>query len=52
MLDKQYNLYSVDTGHFYSGYEKYLHDIYCRYRSERNDIQSKIAKTENSQTNP
>lgn len=52
MLDKQYHLYSVDTGHFYSGHEKYLHDMYCRYRSERNDIQSKIAKTENSQTNP
>lgn len=52
MLDKQYHLYSVDTGHFYSGHEKYLHDMYCRYRSERNDIQSKIAKTENSQTDP
>jgi hypothetical protein len=25
MLDAQINIYSVDTGHFYSNHEKYLH---------------------------
>lgn len=36
MLDSQINLYSVDTGHFYSNHEKYLHDMNCKYRQERN----------------
>lgn len=26
MLDTQINMYSVDTGHFYSNHEKYLHE--------------------------
>ena len=46
MLDRQYNLYSVDTGHFYSNHEKYLHDMYCKYRMERNAIQSKLPEIE------
>ena len=36
MLDKQINMYSVDTGHFYSNHEKYLHEMNCKYRKERN----------------
>ena len=46
MLDKQYNLYSVDTGHFYSNYEKYLHDMNCKYRRERNYVQNKLPEIE------
>lgn len=46
MLDKQYNMYSVDTGHFYSNHEKYLHDMNCKYRRERNYIQNKLPEIE------
>lgn len=46
MLDKQYHLYSVDTGHFYSNREKYLHDMNYKYRRERNDVQNKLSETE------
>ena len=46
MLDKQYNLYSVDTGHFYSNHEKYLHDMNCKYRKERNYVNNKLPKLE------
>ncbi len=46
MLDKQYHLYSVDTGHFYSNHEKYLHDMNCRYRRERKYIQNKLPEIE------
>lgn len=42
MLDKQINMYSVDTGHFYSNHEKYLHDMNCKYRSEKNYLSNKI----------
>lgn len=35
-------MYSVDTGHFYSNHEKYLHDMNCKYRSERNYLSNKI----------
>ena len=38
MLDRQYNMYSVDTGHFYSNHEKYLHNMNCQYRRERYDL--------------
>ena len=41
MLDIQYNLYSVDTGNFYSNHEKYLHDMNCKYRRERNYVNNK-----------
>lgn len=46
MLDTQINMYSVDTGHFYSNHEKYLHDMNCKYRQERNYIANKISKFE------
>lgn len=46
MLDKQYHLYSVDTGHFYSNHEKYLHDMNCKYRQERNYIVNKLPEIE------
>ena len=46
MLDKQYNMYSVDTGHFYSNHEKYLHDMNCKYRRERNYVQNKLPEVE------
>ena len=42
ILDKQYNMYSVDTGHFYSNHEKYLHNMNCKYRRERNYVQNKL----------
>ena len=35
-------MYSVDTGHFYSNHEKYLHDMNCKYRRERNYINNKL----------
>ena len=38
MLDTQINMYSVDTGHFYSNHEKYLHEMNCKYRRERNYV--------------
>ena len=46
MLDKQYYLYSVDTGHFYSNHEKYLHDKNCAYRRERNYVRNKLPEME------
>lgn len=46
MLDKQISMYSVDTGHFYSNHEKYLHDINCKYRQERNYVQNKLPEIE------
>lgn len=46
MLDKQYNLYSVDTGHFYSNHEKYLHNMNCKYRRERNYVNNKLPEIE------
>jgi hypothetical protein len=46
LLDKQYNMYSVDTGHFYSNHEKYLHDMNCKYRRERNYVQNKLPEIE------
>lgn len=46
MLDKQYNLYLVDTGNFYSNRERYLHNKNCRYRKERNYIKNKIPDIE------
>lgn len=42
-LDKQVNLYSVDTGHFYSNREAYLHNLNCSYRKERNYLINKTA---------
>lgn len=48
MLDTQINMYSVDTGHFYSNHEKYLHDMNCKYRRERNYINNKLPELENN----
>lgn len=42
MLDTQIHMYSVDTGTFYTNHEKYLHDMNCRYRRERNYINNKL----------
>lgn len=39
-------MYSVDTGHFYSNHEKYLHDMNCKYRRERNYINNKLPELE------
>ena len=39
-------MYSVDTGHFYSSREKYLHDMNYKYRRERNYIQNKLPEIE------
>lgn len=41
-LDKQIHVYSVDTGHFYSNHEKYLHDMNCKYRKERNYLKNQL----------
>lgn len=38
MLDKQIQIYSVDTGNFYSGRESRLHWLNHRLRSERNEL--------------
>lgn len=46
-LDKQFNLYLVDTGHFYSNRERYLHNINCKYRQERIYIKNKLETVEN-----
>lgn len=46
MLDRQYHMYSVDTGHFYSNHEKYLHDMYRKYRREHNDVRNKMPELE------
>lgn len=46
MLNRQFHLYSVDTGHFYSNHEKYLHDINCKYRRERNYVNNKLSEME------
>lgn len=46
MLDKQISMYSVDTGHFYSNREKYLHDMNCKYRRERNYVKNKFLEIE------
>ena len=45
-LDKQVDMYSVDTGHFYSNHEKYLHDMNCKYRQERNYVKNKRTELE------
>ncbi len=45
-LDTQINLYSVDTGFFYSHREAYLHNMNCKYRQERNYICNKLPEYE------
>ena len=46
MLDTQINMYAVDTGHFYSNHEKYLHKMNCKYRRERNYVNNMLPKLE------
>lgn len=46
MLDKQYNIYSCDTGSFYSNRERYLHNMNCKYRKERNYVNNKLPALE------
>ncbi len=46
MLDTQYHLYSVDTGHFYSNHEQYLHTMNVNYRRERKYLQDKLPQIE------
>lgn len=46
MLDKQINIYSVDTGDFYSGHEKYLHNMTHKYRMEQNYIMDTLTALE------
>lgn len=46
ILDVQINMYSVDTGHFYSNNEKYLHEMNKKYRNERNYINNKLQSIE------
>ena len=38
MLDKQIQIYSVDTGNFYSGRESHLHWVNHKLRTERNQL--------------
>ena len=38
MLDKQINIYSVDTGNFYSNKEAHLHWANHKLRAERNQL--------------
>ena len=46
MLDKQYHLYSVDTGLFFSNREKYLYNQYCKYRRECRDGKQEASKNQ------
>lgn len=39
-------MYLIDTGTFYSNHEKYLHDMNCKYRRERNYINNKLPPIE------
>lgn len=39
-------MYLIDTGTFYSNHEKYLHDMNCKYRRERNYINNKLPPLE------
>lgn len=46
MLDAQYHLYSVDTGHFYSNREMRLHEKNCRLLKELSDMRIRLKETE------
>lgn len=47
-LDTQIHMYSVDTGHFYSNHELYLHNKNKLYRQERNYVTNKLSEIENA----
>lgn len=42
-LNTQIHMYSVNTGHFYSNHEAYLHNLNHRCREEKNYLKNKIA---------
>lgn len=42
-LENQINVFSVDTGHFYSNSESYLHKLNHKVRMERNELKREIA---------
>ena len=44
MLDKQYHLYSIDTGHFFRSRENYLHHKLCVYRQEQRALQNRLSQ--------
>ena len=44
MLDKQYHLYSIDTGHFFSSRENHLHHKLCVYRQEQRALQNRLSQ--------
>lgn len=46
MLDRQINIYSVDTEDFYSRHEKYLHDMNCKYRHEQSYVKNRLTDME------
>lgn len=46
MLDRQIQIYSVDTGNFYSGKESHLHWLNHKLRSERNRLVEDIKDIE------
>ena len=46
MLDRQIQIYSVDTGNFYSGKESHLHWLNHKLRSERNRLVEEIKDIE------
>lgn len=43
MLDAQINIYSVDTGNFYSNKEAHLHWLNHQLRMERNELMSELS---------
>lgn len=49
-LDKQFAMYSVDTGHFYSNREKYLHNMNRKYREERNYVNNSLKEIKKALT--
>lgn len=46
MLDRQIQIYSVDTGNFYSKHEEKLHILNHKLKTERKEVKEKIAKYE------
>lgn len=44
MLDKQYHLYSIDTGHFFSNRENTLHHKILAYRQEHRALQNRLSQ--------
>lgn len=51
MLDVQINIYSVDTGNFYSNREAHLHWLNHKLRTERNELMKKVENVSNKLKN-